>query len=305
MVKWIFSCYLFACTALANELPTQSWVFYQPQQQDKQITRLQWQGVMKALKQAGAKGLVLQWTAYGDNTFGQPHELQLSTLAEFAAQAGLQVMVGLYLDSNYFEQIKQASSSLPFYLNKHRALSLKQAQHWQGFSQTPAFAGWYISEEIDDYHWQDYQKNQLLIEHLSASYEQLQQLTPEAPVYISAYLGGHLPVVKARHLLQRISLQGKLKVWLQDGVGTGALSHSQREMYFNGIFSCASEQGQPSGIVLERFRQNKQADSFAAEPAENAHWYQQIEWSKAWCPSQSAVFSLRYLTLAKQAFTPK
>lgn len=302
MVKWIFAFFTLVSSAWASELPPQSWVFYQPQQQDKQITAEQWQGLMLTLKQAGAKGLVLQWSAYGNNQFYRPYELPLTQRAQLASQAGLQVMVGLYLDDDYFERIKQSAASLPFYLNKQRALSLQQAQRWHEFSQQDGFAGWYIPEEIDDYHWQDATKKQLLMQHLSATHQALIELTPDAPIYISAYIGGHLPAVKAQTLLQDISLQGKLNVWLQDGIGTGALNAAQREMYFSGIFSCQGKETAPEGVVLERFRQDKQAQSFFATGASQSEWQQQLQLAKAWCPRQTAIFSLRYLALAQTTF---
>lgn len=286
-------------------LPDNAWVVYQPQTRDMALSETKWHHIFKQLQQQGAKGIVFQWSAFGTAHFNQglPETPNLSgvnleRLFELAAQRGLKVKIGLYSDPAFFKHIKQSPETLDDYLAQLQGQSLKQAMRWQPIWQNPAFTGWYIPEEIDDYHWQTSQQQTILINHLQELTGKLKQLTPEHGTYLSVYIGGHQQPTLTTDFFKQIAEQTKVNLWLQDGMGTQALSQVQRQSYFNALLSCKK----PSniGLIYEVFRQQSGPDeTFSATYIEPQQWQQQLKQEQIYCPTENIVFSLRYLPLTK------
>ncbi|PKH06946.1 DUF4434 domain-containing protein [Moritella sp. Urea-trap-13] len=298
MVKGILSSLLLLFSINAAAVVKDSWVFYQPQLRDSSVTTAQWQGLLSELKQSGAKGIVLQWTAYGERgDLSVKQNRQLEQVFILAEQMHLKVIIGLYSDPDFFSSIKQPAASLKYYLHKQKVLSLKQVQQWLKYVNSTAFSGWYLTEEIDDYHWQDEDKKSLLIKHLTSIKDEILKLTPEQPIYISAYIGGYQSASHVSDLFSAISLQGQLNVLLQDGFGTQALTAEQKKYYFSSLLSC--DNSTVSGTVFEYFRQQKDTEVFKANPPSQAQWQRQLNSMSTYCHGEKVIFSLRYLPYAQ------
>ncbi|MFO6425416.1 DUF4434 domain-containing protein [Motilimonas sp. KMU-193] len=286
-------------------LPVNAWVVYQPQTRDMTLSETKWHHIFKQLQQQGAKGIVFQWSAFGSAHFNQAlpetpnlNGVNLERLFDLAAQRGLKIKIGLYSDPAFFHHIKQSHDQLDDYLAELQRHSLQQAMRWQPIWQNPAFAGWYIPEEIDDYHWQNPQQQAILIKHLQEFIGKLKQLTPEHETYLSVYIGGHQHPTQTTDFFKQIVAQTKVNLWLQDGMGTQALSQVQRQSYFNALLSC----NKPSniGLIYEVFRQQSGPDeTFSASYIEPEQWQQQLKQEQIYCSTENIVFSLRYLPLAK------
>ena len=274
------------------------WVFYQPQYRDNDITLLEWKEMLANLKLEGAKGIVFQWSSVDESSTLNSAQMQrLKQIFTLAEQQKLKVIIGLHADSDFFKRIKQPANSLYYYFNKQSTMSVGIAKQWQSVWQSDVFSGWYITQEVDDYHWRELNHRRLLLQFLETLHAQLSLLGTNKPVYISAYLGGFQSVTITERLLKDISLNGKIKVWLQDGLGTGALNVKQRRYYFSSLLAC--NENIDKGVVYEYFREQKQAKSFSAIAATTKQWQHQLDVMKNYCHTQKLIFSLRYLPVAK------
>jgi len=256
-------------------------LFYQPLNGDAQLSQAQWQALWKATAAQGGKTLIVQWTAYGDSTFGGA-EGWLANSLRAAHDQGLQLVLGLYMDPAYYQRIDELDSAgLSAYWQLQLGRSLAQQrllrQHWK----LPV-AGWYLPMELDDLHFKDAQRRQALFNQLQAFNHRL-----DAPLHISTFSAGHLsPAVNATWLQQLAGLN--LQVWWQDGAGTGRLAPLVRQQYLAAL-PCSI------GVVREAFHQTSQSGQPFKAVAANPQ-------SGAGC-HPSAVFSLRYRPWAKGLLT--
>jgi hypothetical protein len=131
----------------------------------------------------------------------------------------------------------------------------------------------------------------------------LQQIKRGLPVRttapaISVFITGHSAPDELQLWYRQLAEQG-WNVWWQDGSGTAALQASQRALYRTQLLPCPRGHYAPS-LVLEAFRQtNAASQPFSARPATPPEWQAQLRSAQAACPTQTAVFSLRYLPLSR------
>ncbi|WDY60182.1 DUF4434 family protein [Pseudomonas sp. PSKL.D1] len=273
MRKLLAICMLALCLpALADQR-----LFYQPLNRDAALTPVQWQQLWRATVAQGGKTLIVQWSAYGDSDFGGAQGWLANSLRQAHAQ-GLELVLGLYMDPAYYTRIDELDSDgLSNYWKAQLGRSLGQYQKVREGWQLPV-AGWYLPMELDDHHFRDASRRQALYSQLQAFNRQL-----DKPLHISAFSAGKLaPRVNAGWLEQLAGLG--LKVWWQDGAGTGRLPALVRQGY---------EQALPCqvGVVREAFRQvSAPGQAFRAEPAAPA--------LHGGC-HEEAVFALRYRPWAR------
>ncbi len=248
---------LLAILILAFGLPAMAdqRLFYQPLNNHASVTPAQWQQLWRDTVAQGGKTLIVQWSAYGDSDFGGAKGWLASSLREAHAQ-GLDLVLGLYMDPGYYQRIEELDDDgLSNYWKAQLGRSLEQYQQIRDGWDLPV-AGWYLPMELDDWHFRQPSRREALQRQLQAFNRQL-----DKPVHISAFSAGKLaPRVNAQWLEQLAALG--LKVWWQDGAGTGRLPPLVRQGY---------EQALPCqvGVVREAFRQvSAPGQPFRAEPAQ-------------------------------------
>ncbi|MCY1402227.1 hypothetical protein D9M71_173640 [compost metagenome] len=265
---------LLACLLLsgAQMACADTRIIYQPLNSDAQVSPAQWRQIWQASARQGAQTLIVQWTAYGDQTFGGANGWLAQTL-RLAQEQGLKLVLGLSLDAAYYQRIDQLDSAgLANYWATQLGQALAQQrqlrQHWK----LPV-EGWYLPMELDDLHFQDAGRRAELQRQLKSFTAQL-----DAPLHISAFSAGKLsPAVQGQWLAELAGLG--IQVWWQDGAGTGRLPPLVRDSYAAAL-PCTI------GIIHEAFRQTSAHDQpFRAEPAEP---------STAGGCHRVAVFELRY-----------
>ncbi|MGE7989540.1 DUF4434 family protein [Pseudomonas sp. NPDC089554] len=252
-------------------------LFYQPLNRDENITPAQWQQLWRNTVAQGGKTLIVQWSAHGDSTFGGAHGWLAESLRQARAQ-GLELVLGLYMDPAYYQRLEELDSAgLSAYWNAQLGRSLNQYQQVRS-SWNLEVAGWYLPMELDDVHFREAERRSALYSQLQAFNRRL-----DKPLHISAFSAGQLaPRVNAQWLDQLAGLG--LKVWWQDGVGTGRLPAMVRQGYESAL-PCSV------GIVREAFRQvSGEGQPFHAEPAEPT--------AGSGCHAE-AVFDLRYRPWAR------
>ena len=252
-------------------------VFYQPLNRDAGVTPEQWRQVWRASVAQGGKTLIVQWSAYGDSTFGGAQGWLAGSLREARAQ-GLELVMGLYMDPAYYQRLDELDTvGLGDYWNAQLGRSLKQYQQLRQHWKLPV-AGWYLPMELDDLHFRDAQRRRVLQRQMRTFAGKL-----DKPLHLSAFSAGMLsPRVHGAWLDDLAGLG--LNVWWQDGVGTGRLPTPAREGYEQAL-TCRV------GIVREAFRQvSAEGQPFRAEPAEPI--------GGTGCHAE-AVFELRYRPWAR------
>lgn len=275
------------------------WVIYQPQTRDMNVPDSDLASLFNALKLQGAEGIVLQWSKYGNQTFYKNNVFWLGEVYKLAEQANLKVIIGLSLDFAYFDEIKKPAATLDVYLEEQAVIASTVVDRWLPYIDSAAFAGWYITEEIDDYHWMEPAKKASLIKYLHSLHSKIEARRSKGhDIYLSAYLGGFQTPQETFALMQDISLDGKIKVWMQDGIGTQNLSPAQREYYYqpytrDAMQNCTDD-SPLNGWVYEYFRQQPGA-GFSAISATAEQWDAQQKEMSQYCSEMKLIFSLRYL----------
>ena len=228
-------------------------VIYQPLNSDSELTKGQWQEIMLQLRERQIDTIALQWSQHEHSQFIDAEgRSRLQQVFHQANAQGLKIVVGLYHENSYYQRIQQQPRALHFYLRGLYNRHLDVARRWQAFTKLPAFAGWYISDEIDDLNWQSHAKQQLLIDYLSALNDQLATLAPAKPVYISSFYAGHSSPRQYAYLLERLAQHTDLELLWQDGVGTQVLSSDQRQA----VQKYVCQKGSHIHVIAEIFNES-------------------------------------------------
>lgn len=251
-------------------------VFYQPQLDDQQLDREQWQSILGALDDAGYSGVVFQWTRYNEEHFGGV-EGWLGQRVEDAVEAGLEIWVGLHWEDRWFASLERDSQSWGDELNELLLGSLAQARTWQDHPRYEAFAGWYLPLELPDRGLAETGRQTILSGQLGRLLQAL-----DSPLAVSSYFTGRQQPRQYAEWLHGLNDLPGLRVWVQDGAGVGQLTGRERRHYLDEL-DC------DIGIIHEAFEQLSAPDAeFEARPrplSEN-----QFDGCHP-----SLVFSLRYL----------
>lgn len=266
-------------------------MIYQPQLRDMSVDKAQWQTLMDKLHDAGFDTLVLQWSEYG-SAFSQGAEQQwLMDRARIAHDRGLQIVVGLYADPEFFTRQNQPAKALGNYLNRQRTQDVTVAQRWVDKFGSQNIAGWYLTPELDDLRWRDETSRQIAVKWLTETKQSLLAVANK-PVSISSFFAGNMTPDSYRDTVADFAAAG-VKIWVQDGAGVDKLSLRERSLYLNTTVGC-DETSPAAGEVFEIFRQIKGDKAFRAQPA-SAQEISSVLHQASACGKDKLIFSLRYL----------
>jgi len=270
--------------------PWGSVVVYQPLVKDAGVNSAQWQQIWAQTRAHGFSTVLVQWTAYGDERFGaesNPAGKPSTTPSwlwralQQAQRQGLDLVVGLAADPNYFQLVQRPGWQASFsddWLSLQRQ-SLAQQQRLQPLLQRLGLAvkGWYLPAELSDRLFGDRGRRESTLTQLVDLAARL-----DRPLHVSAYSTGQLtPAANASWLLQL--QQAGLVVWWQDGQGTAELPALVRQAYATAL-PC------PVGVIREAFRELSTPPApFVAVPA--------VPQPPLPC-HPNAVFALQYLPWA-------
>jgi hypothetical protein len=264
-------------------------MFYQPQLRDMQLADSSWPTVFATTRQQGFDTLVVQYTRYGDAFASKADQDWLRRRIRDARGQGLRVVIGLYADPDFFNAQYATGTALDTYLAQLRQADLKLAKSWVSTLGSASIAGWYLYPEIDDLRWQDLDARRRLVDHLRRERQSLASIGPGATTISSFFAGNSSPI--AYHDLVMAAQATGVRVWVQDGAGTGVLGADVRQQYLDVLSQCSY--GPADGIVFEIFRQTA-SDGFAAErlsPSDEAVALGQ----RSACGKPSVFFEERYL----------
>ena len=180
----------------------------------------------------------------------------------------IKVYVGLVRDPAYWANIGRDSTLVRSYLRKASVQSEAASNQLLAIVQKhPSFAGWYITEEIDDVNWVEAQSRQVLFEYLHDLSAHLHKLTPSGKVALSGFSNANLDPKSLEKFWQELLKQSSVDVVMfQDGVGAGKLQMDYLGLYLAAIKKATEAQSRELQIVVETFRQVGEKP-FAAVPA--------------------------------------
>lgn len=234
--------------------------FIQPSHADLQRDRWEWRRLLLANRELGIRSLYLQWSAWGDYDFSRARLVDgapfIATLLSQAEELGMRVHLGLAAEPTFGSYLSLPTEQLAARLRELRRRSLALARELAPLaSKSPAFAGWYLAEEIDDLHWRDAARTELLKQHLREEQRGLAPLLAGAPVSISAFLSGQPPAAEFISLWDEIWRDSQLRLLLQDGAGVHQLPSDTWLARAKPLGELARSRGREWGIVVELFQQ--------------------------------------------------
>ncbi len=255
-------------------------IFYQPLNQDRGISLQQWKEFGQEIRVIGIKNVVIQWTQYGNETFGESHGW-LAQRMEALQDDNIKLWVGLYSDPNYFREIHTNATGQKVYLTEYFNKLHKSYVQWKTWLRihSSKVQGLYLPLELSDYDFKTPEQREQLAQIL----KQQVKLYDE-PLMISLYLSGQLPQSQIKQWTDQLTNLG-LIVYVQDGAGTQALSTDERHAYLDDL-------GCDVGIIREIFVQDKAAKSFKANRVSKGKFDSIL--NEETC-HPNTMFSLRYL----------
>jgi len=261
--------------------PKLTGTFIQPLLEQGAWTQNDWNALMAEMSAVGVDTLYLQWTQLDRFNIFEENSRQdlaapiINRILASAEAYGIKLWLGLVYDPGYWGRIRQEAPLVEVYLRRHRVSNLELVTKLHDAAgSSPAFAGWYITEEIDDVTWQDVAKKNLLIEHLAATVADIHTVTPDVPIAISGFTSATLdPAALADFWFDLLNQSGIDVFMMQDGYGVhqGKILPEDMAIYMQSLRDAANAAGAEFAVVVELFTQVSgepiNDEAFAAVPA--------------------------------------
>jgi hypothetical protein len=282
---------LVAWAAAATAQPSQprmQGTFLQLTEAHGRWTRAEWEALFADLRALGLRRLVVQWSLHDETAFypsalhGSVSQPPLPLLLELADRDRLEVVVGLASDSRYWERIARDEGLVEVYLRRLRLRSESVARELAPLVRGHAsFAGWYVTEEIDDGSWLEPPRRALLAEYLRELTASLKHVTPGAAVAVSGFSNARCDPEALQAFWRALLEKAPLDVVLfQDGVGAGKMDLTHLPLYLGAMERAVEGSGRSLGVVVELFEQvggaPLDAGAFRAVPAPAARVQRQL-----------------------------
>lgn len=253
--------------------------FLQPWRSHLQWSAAEWQRSVQLARRLGCRQLVLQWSGIlgGDDGDWELPEASLRMLFAAAADAGVRVRVGLPFEQRWWRAMGGDDATLQAFF----ADSLERARQWLAqapWSRLPAFGGWYLPYELEQYHWADPTRQQWLARWLHG----LQQAaaTQGGDCAVSTYFSRLPTQGDLAALWEALLAQVPLRPMVQDGVGVAGLDNLRQLQPLLQVFA---RRGTRFDAIVELFRElpgsAPDGSRFEGESADFARIRQQLQWA--------------------------
>lgn len=240
--------------------------FMQPLLEDVQRSEVHWHERMKDWVDLGMRRLVLQHVAlepydvlvpspgpWRDGAGGRT----LGWILDAAQTVGIPVTVGLSYDPRYWTETGVGDlGSVAAYLQRRRDRVSALAQALMPALEHPAFAGWYLSDEIDDLTWAAPDKQDLMKRWLSDVTSQLSELAPGRSLSLSGYAhsANTAPQALACQWAGWLDAAPLIEeVLLQDGIGAGNTTLETWQACLEAVRDVAQARRRRCTAVVELF----------------------------------------------------
>lgn len=280
-VLLLLACLIPVCPlrAAAGVSPRFTGTFIQLLGHHQQWTSDQWRALFSSLRAIGVNELVIQWTVndqtplYASRHFKKaPHDV-LPRVMDVAREQDFRVLLGLVHDSAYWRKIARNPKLVRVYCKRLLRDNLAAARELADrFGSSPAFAGFYIPQEIDDRTWLPPEHLAVLEAYLTALRQGLRDIAPQAPVAISGFSNAFAdPELLGRIWHTLLAQSGIDRVLFQDGIGVGKLGLDDAGIFLAAVAEAARQAGRAFTPIVETFTQVDgppiNTKPFRAEPA--------------------------------------
>lgn len=228
--------------------------FLQPWARHLEWPSSQWDALFDSLAALACREIVLQWCRYDDVDFAP----LLPRLLDAARSRRMQFVVGLPYHSTWWQRI--AAGPLPALADVvERARAFASSSNARQWARHPAFAGWYLPEEIDDDHWLPAPRRRALagaLDRLAGAVR---------PLCISGFTNRAAPPSELAAFWRELAARRRLaRVFFQDGIGAGKVTLAAWPAYLEAL---RSRLGKRLDVVVEIFESVPSDEGFRAAPA--------------------------------------
>jgi len=273
--------------------------FVQLGQRELAYDQAAWRRALSLLRAVGVDLVVVQFTGdeYGPYD-GRAGRAPVRALIAAAAAMNMKVFLGLDRDPSW-PAAAAATRPAPPLGDRRRARALAAL-----CTASPACAGWYIPQEIDDATWSRPERQRILRAHLARTAAALRRLAPGRPIAIAPFFTGALEPGDHARFWDGLLADGSVDiVMLQDGVGSGRGTAEMAGGYLAALRPLAGARGVELWSVVELFRQVHGAplDSrpFAAVPMHPATLRESLSAERAVAGRMVAFSVLDYMDPAR------
>ncbi len=266
--------------------------FLQPWLDHQNWTAADWQRSMKLAQRAGCRQLVVQWSGIlgGPEGDWQLSDASFAMLFNAADHAGINVRVGLPFEQRWWQAIGGDEAQLRGFFTD----SLQRARSWlaaSGLTRQRRFAGWYLPYELEQYHWAEPARLQLLVSWL----HDLQQaaIARGGDCAISTYFSRLQTEGSLVGLWQQVLDGTTLRPMVQDGIGVAG---QDNHLALAPLLALFKQRGVAFDAIVELFRElptvGGDGTQFHGESADFARVQQQLEWARASGAGNVLVYAL-------------
>lgn len=245
--------------------PTANATFLQLWHSHLDWTRAQWEQHIVAIKQAGCQRIIIQWAVYEDTptTSWALSNDHIAMLLDVVADHGMTLTLGTPYHSAWWSiPWSQEPSAVADYMDKTLAMTEVFIDRVSPLCSHPAFSGWYLPFEVDQYSWSNTERRALLASGLQTLLSRLPIMDHYAPVSISTFCSQLAEPEGLVSLWAFLLHACSLRLLIQDGVGGYGLSEYKKlaplcdmlksnNMSFDMVvelFHQTFSEGQPSGF---------------------------------------------------------
>ena len=273
----------------------------------------QWDAELQKLKDVCQTTVFVQYGAWEDNAWYAPEGQSFlnysnPTLARIftaAESLGMQVVVGLYFSESWNTDDKTLAATYSTPLGRHTAVANEIAAL---FGSSPAFAGWYIPQEVNDLEWPTGSAQVTLLRNFLRDTAAAAKAAKNAPVYLAPYFGPNRPADDLQAWWDAtLAVATGIDVLIpQDGVGTTRTDGDvDVPHYMAAVKAAALGRGRSFGVTAESFKQSDgwpiNGNPFAAGPTDINTFKSQLWEAKAAGATSIVQFEYPYMQSSRGA----
>ena len=268
---------------------------------------LKWQALFDHLAALQVEYVVVQWSAFDRRPFYRAvpvpsaPDMPIESIIHMAYASGMRVLIGLSHDSSYWTRVarsdRRAFLAERLRINRQAALDLRPV-----VAAHPAFAGWYITEEIDDINWTDPGDRLALFNYLRELSSHLRKLTPNSHVGVSGFVNRRTdPHTLSDFWIELLArAPGIDQVYFQDGIGVDKVTIAELPRYYGAMRDATTAAGRELVPVVEAFRQTAgppiSKGEFKAVPTTMRRLNDQIAIANSYAPRHVVFGVPEYMT---------
>lgn len=222
-----------------------------------------WEQLFAQLDDLKIGKVIVQWSVidgqalYPSRNFKATGQPVLEWILSLADKYQMSVMVGLAHQSNHWEIVGNADQRSAYLVKELGRVAQSVDELVPIVAGHKSFAGWYISQEIDDLNWKDQASNNDLRSFLFQTTTLLKTVTPKAKVGVSAFANNATAPEEIGAFWNRMLAQVKNLdiVYFQDGIGVHKLDLTNLPAYYKAMNTVAVNNKREMVPVIELFVQ--------------------------------------------------